>query len=331
MAVKLITKHGKNEKDLASLRQEMDILRNLRHDNIIQMIDAFETKSDFCVVTEFAQGAGFVVGGQQHRSPPARPRRTSGAGHAAGPGRGGRTPAPDPPPPLTHPPTPAGELFRVLEDDRSLPYGVLRGIARQLVAALHYLHSHRIIHRDMKPQNILVGSTGTVKLCDFGFARAMSSSTLVVTSIKGTPLYMAPELVQEQPYNHTVSAVAARHLLQLQAQTPPQQRTRSRRRGWRLLRASPPTLQLTQCWPQSCPRTTPALAPPPHTHTHTHTARLLAGGPVVPGCDPVRAVRGPAPLLHQQHLCAYQADRARAGAVPTGYARRPQVAAAGVV
>ena len=44
MAVKLITKHGKNEKDLASLRQEMDILRNLRHDNIIQMIDAFETK-----------------------------------------------------------------------------------------------------------------------------------------------------------------------------------------------------------------------------------------------------------------------------------------------
>jgi fused-like protein len=45
---------------------------------------------------------------------------------------------------------------------------------------------------------------GVVKLCDFGFARAMSTSTLLVTSIKGTPLYMAPELVQEQPYNHTV-------------------------------------------------------------------------------------------------------------------------------
>jgi hypothetical protein len=37
-----------------------------------------------------------------------------------------------------------------------------------------------------------------------GFARAMSCSTMVLTSIKGTPLYMAPELVQEQPYNHTV-------------------------------------------------------------------------------------------------------------------------------
>lgn len=52
--------------------------------------------------------------------------------------------------------------------------------------------------------NLGVRAAGVVKLCDFGFARAMSTSTLLVTSIKGTPLYMAPELVQEQPYNHTV-------------------------------------------------------------------------------------------------------------------------------
>lgn len=43
-----------------------------------------------------------------------------------------------------------------------------------------------------------------MKLCDFGFARALSSSSEVVTSIKGTPLYMAPELVKELPYNTTV-------------------------------------------------------------------------------------------------------------------------------
>ncbi|GAB4815111.1 hypothetical protein N2152v2_002157 [Parachlorella kessleri] len=152
VAVKLITKHGKNEKDIRNLRQEIDILRKLQHENIIQMLDAFETKTDFCVVTELGQG----------------------------------------------------ELFQILEDDQSLPEDVVRSIARQLVRALHYLHTNRIIHRDMKPQNILVSANGAVKLCDFGFARAMSSSTLVVTSIKGTPLYMAPELVQEQPYNHTV-------------------------------------------------------------------------------------------------------------------------------
>ncbi|GAX79537.1 hypothetical protein CEUSTIGMA_g6978.t1 [Chlamydomonas eustigma] len=151
-AMKFIMKHGKSEKDIKNLRQEIDILRGLRHENIIQMLDAFETKTDFCVVTEFAQG----------------------------------------------------ELFEILEDDQSLPEDVVQGIAKQLVRALHYLHSNRIIHRDMKPQNILIGSHGTVKLCDFGFARAMSCNTMVLTSIKGTPLYMAPELVQEQPYNHTV-------------------------------------------------------------------------------------------------------------------------------
>ena len=96
-----------------------------------------------------------------------------------------------------------GELFQILEDDQRLPESEVRKIAKQLVQALHYLHSHRIIHRDMKPQNVLIGSHGTVKLCDFGFARAMSAHTIVLTSIKGTPLYMSPELVQEKPYDHT--------------------------------------------------------------------------------------------------------------------------------
>ena len=50
-------------------------------------------------------------------------------------------------------------------------------------------------------------AAGQVKLCDFGFARAMSVQTLVLTSIKGTPLYMAPELVREQPYDHRADLV----------------------------------------------------------------------------------------------------------------------------
>jgi len=93
-----------------------------------------------------------------------------------------------------------GELFEILQDDEKLPEQQVQAIAKQLVSALHYLHSNRIIHRDMKPQNILIGATGTVKLCDFGFARCMSNNTIVLTSIKGTPLYMSPELVKEQPY-----------------------------------------------------------------------------------------------------------------------------------
>eukprot|EP00468_Gymnochlora_sp_CCMP2014_P013552 CAMPEP_0167746712 /NCGR_PEP_ID=MMETSP0110_2-20121227/3866_1 /TAXON_ID=629695 /ORGANISM="Gymnochlora sp., Strain CCMP2014" /LENGTH=1248 /DNA_ID=CAMNT_0007631509 /DNA_START=186 /DNA_END=3929 /DNA_ORIENTATION=- len=149
--MKFIVKLGKKEKDLQALLSEVNILRNLRHPNIIQMLDVFETKNEICVVTELAHG----------------------------------------------------ELFDVLEDDKSLPEPVVQTVARQVVCALDYLHSHRIIHRDIKPQNVLFCNGGRVALCDFGFARLMSQHTTMLTSIKGTPLYMAPELVKEQPYNHT--------------------------------------------------------------------------------------------------------------------------------
>ncbi|XP_012055453.1 PREDICTED: serine/threonine-protein kinase fused [Atta cephalotes] len=75
-------------------------------------------------------------------------------------------------------------------------------IACDLVSALYYLHSNRVMHRDLKPQNVLLEANGITKLCDFGFARSMSTGTHVLTSIKGTPLYMAPELVEEYPYDH---------------------------------------------------------------------------------------------------------------------------------
>ena len=56
VALKFILKHGKSEKDIKSLRQEIEILRTLQHENVIRMMDSFETKTDFVVVTEFAQG-----------------------------------------------------------------------------------------------------------------------------------------------------------------------------------------------------------------------------------------------------------------------------------
>ncbi|NWX98184.1 STK36 kinase, partial [Nothoprocta ornata] len=115
-----------------------------------------------------------------------------------------------------------GELFQILEDDGSLPEEQVQAIAAQLVSALYYLHSHRILHRDMKPQNILLGKGGIIKLCDFGFARAMSIHTMVLTSIKGTPLYMSPELVEERPYDHTADLWSVGCILyELFVGTPP--------------------------------------------------------------------------------------------------------------
>lgn len=66
-----------------------------------------------------------------------------------------------------------------------------------------YLHQTRILHRDLKPQNILL-QKDTIKICDFGFAKKMSAATNFLNSIKGTPLYIAPEILLTRPYTHKV-------------------------------------------------------------------------------------------------------------------------------
>ena len=86
----------------------------------------------------------------------------------------------------------------------------VKNLTIDLLCALHYLHRKRIVHRDLKPQNVLIEkASGKAKLADFGFARNLSISTMVLTSIKGTPLYMAPELIEEKPYDHKVDLWSA--------------------------------------------------------------------------------------------------------------------------
>lgn len=80
----------------------------------------------------------------------------------------------------------------------------VRLLTANMISALNYLHSHRIMHRDLKPQNILLDENGSnAKLCDFGLARNMTRETHLLTSIKGTPLYMAPEVMDNQPYDYS--------------------------------------------------------------------------------------------------------------------------------
>jgi serine/threonine protein kinase len=84
---------------------------------------------------------------------------------------------------------------------RKMGEDTVRGLFKQLAAGMKYMWSKNIIHRDLKPQNILFSSKGPdaqLKIIDFGFSRIRTTN--LMTSIVGTPIYMAPELLRCQPY-----------------------------------------------------------------------------------------------------------------------------------
>lgn len=81
-----------------------------------------------------------------------------------------------------------------------LPLQLVGSYVQQVAGALQYAHDRRLIHRDVKPENMLVGSNNEVLLSDFGIALAAQSSRYQTTqNIAGTLAYMAPEQIQAHP------------------------------------------------------------------------------------------------------------------------------------
>ncbi len=86
-------------------------------------------------------------------------------------------------------------LSDIIKEKGKIPYKEAINIARQVASALSLAHKNQIVHRDVKPHNIMITSTGVAKLADFGIAKAVSASTVVgnENKVMGSVHYFSPE------------------------------------------------------------------------------------------------------------------------------------------
>lgn len=91
-------------------------------------------------------------------------------------------------------------LSDILRERGRLPSEVASIMGLHLARALAYAHQEGILHRDLKPDNVMVRWDGTVKLMDFGIARFLDESQVTMTgALVGSPAFMSPEQAREQP------------------------------------------------------------------------------------------------------------------------------------
>ena len=132
---------------------ESEVLRMLKHPNIIAYINSFSEGPRMYIVMEYADG-GDLAGKIKERK----------------------------------------DMSTQFEE-----WEIMR-IFVQLVLALNYIHSRKVLHRDLKPLNVFLTIQGIVKLGDFGIARILDSSTAGAQTTIGTPHYLSPEIVNNEAY-----------------------------------------------------------------------------------------------------------------------------------
>jgi serine/threonine protein kinase len=93
-------------------------------------------------------------------------------------------------------------LSRFKTPDRLLPVEQVLDICYKCCSAFDYAHVHGLVHRDIKPANLILQSNGDVKVMDFGTALWTQGETTQIMGLVGSPMYMSPEQVREEPCTH---------------------------------------------------------------------------------------------------------------------------------
>ena len=143
VAIKKFKESDEDEQVRKTSLREVRVLKQLRHDNVITLLEVFRRKGKLYLVFEYVENTILEV--------------------------------------LERKPNGLDE-----QEVRKYTYQLLRGV--------EYCHAHNIIHRDVKPENILISKNGALKLCDFGFARPMSVGGKY-TDYVATRWYRCPELL----------------------------------------------------------------------------------------------------------------------------------------
>uniref|UniRef100_A0A8D3C8G3 non-specific serine/threonine protein kinase n=1 Tax=Scophthalmus maximus TaxID=52904 RepID=A0A8D3C8G3_SCOMX len=97
-----------------------------------------------------------------------------------------------------------GDLFRKINSQKGVLFKeeqILDWFV-QICLALKHVHDRKILHRDIKSQNIFLTKDGTVQLGDFGIARVLNSTVELARTCIGTPYYLSPEICENKPYNN---------------------------------------------------------------------------------------------------------------------------------
>ncbi|KAM0951195.1 putative protein kinase TKL-CTR1-DRK-2 family [Dioscorea sansibarensis] len=151
VAVKVFSKQEYSDDVILSFRQEVSLMKRLRHPNILLFMGAVTSPQRLCIVTEFL---------------------------------------------------PRGSLFRLLQRNTTrLDWRRRIHMALDIARGMNYLHhcNPLIIHRDLKSSNLLVDKNWTVKVGDFGLSRLKHETYLTTKTGKGTPQWMAPEVLRNEP------------------------------------------------------------------------------------------------------------------------------------